>query len=116
MVDKPILSAKDPITVKKVDFNETIMEVNKLLIGHADAVRVGLFKAAPGTEGPSHYYKFIANSNADRQARNQIRQVLNNLWQSGAYSFHQIAEALRLDDMDIQGLMDEEFIRNNNLG
>lgn len=92
-------------------FEQTISNINRLLIKSAKPVQVNLYKNA----GEAHFYQFADNSEQAKEIRKEVRKQLQDLWQSGAYNYQQFANALRLNTLDIQGLMDDEFRRKKNL-
>ncbi len=89
---------------QKEKFDRTIEEVSRLLSRQPSAMTVDLVK-----EGGVHKYMFNDNSNDGRGARDQARKALKDLYQSGAYSYSQFAERLRLTNKDVQALLDDDW-------
>lgn len=59
--------------------------------------------------------RWSINSAATIKARKDLRKILGDLWQSGAYNYEQIAKSLRLSEFIVQALMDEQFIEAKGL-
>jgi Glu-tRNA(Gln) amidotransferase subunit E-like FAD-binding protein len=91
-------------------FRTEIARVADILVDYPEAITVRLSKVSG-----RHVYQFADQSQAGTQAREKISEILGNLWQSGAYNFEEIARALRVQPLDIQGLIDVEFANKNNL-
>lgn len=102
---------KQPKLTPEENFEKTISNINRLLIKNARPVQVQLLKNA----GDSHFYQFADNTDQAKETREAVREQLQSLWQSGAYNYQDLADALRLNTLDIQGLLDDEFRRKKNL-
>lgn len=50
-----------------------------------------------------------------KKARVRLRQILNDLWQSGAYNYEEFAKSLRIDSVTVQALIDEMYIEAKGL-
>lgn len=89
---------------KKLDPNEIFQAINGILIENPEAAQIEhVFD-----EGRS-FYQWIDNTNTSKRNRKKIREALNILWQSGAYNYATIARKLRLTELEVQGLMDEQL-------
>jgi len=60
-------------------------------------------------------YSWIINSPEAKRMRAEIRTQLEIAWQSGALNYEMIAKKLRIPDISIRALLDDEFIAANNL-
>jgi hypothetical protein len=84
--------------------NTAIAESNKLLISSPFAVTVVL-----GKRDEVHGYHWQDNSPRGKAVRTQIRKLLSDAWQSESVNYQYIADRMRIDDLSIQGLIDEQF-------
>lgn len=84
--------------------NEAISKVSQLLVEEPQALTVVLtFKSG------ENKYEWQVNTPKARKIRKQARETLRELWQKGNYNFEEIAAKLRLQALDVQGLLDDEF-------
>lgn len=108
---KRINGAKPTQDSKPEDhFRTEIARVADILVDYPAAISVGLRKV----DG-RHAYQFIDQTPGAQEAREKIIEILGDLWQSGAYNYEQLARALRVKVIDIQGVLDVEFSHKNNL-
>ncbi len=104
MSDGGVIKMKDNKTL-----NEYIQEINAKLLEEPTALNISLKKKEDG----SHFYSWDNTSLKAINTRRAIRKILSSLWQSGAYNYDKIADALRVDVLSIQGLIDESFLLDN---
>lgn len=79
--------------------------VGDILIQHPLAMSVELVKDDTGKS----FYRFQDNSRDAGEARDKIREILTELWQSGAYNYDMIARQLRVSSLDVQAMIDVSF-------
>lgn len=96
---------------KKVNMNDAIAQCSTLLVQVPDAMD---FKVQR-TETGRHYYAFDNVTPQASDVRDQIRSILKEVYDSGAYSYGMFATKLRVDGLSIQAILDDEFIEQNNL-
>lgn len=90
---------------KKADsFTATIVKCSELLVKRPQAATLELRK-----EDGKSFYAWVDNTIAARGVRAKLRKLLKALWQSGAYNYQKIADAIRLQVLDVQGLLDDQF-------
>lgn len=84
---------------------EAVNKINALLVGSPHALTVDLV-----SDGGRHEYKYRDASAKAKKIRTEVSEILNDLWQhGGAFNFHMIAEQLRVNDLDVQAILDIEF-------
>lgn len=83
-----------------MDFKEAINKVNEILVTSPNALTVVLDKDG---------YHYAENNVNAKKVRKQVREVLSALWQSGAYNYETIATYLRVQPLDIQAVLDDEW-------
>ncbi len=93
---------------KQKTFNDYIQEINAKLLEEPTSLSISLKKQ----EG-RHFYSWDNNTLKAINTRRAIRKILKDLWGSGAYNYEKIAMALRVSDLSIQGLIDEDFLTTN---
>lgn len=111
--DAPVKPAKGGAKAKEVVpmvLDDVIRAVSSLLVDNPQSLTVALVK-----EDGRSVYRFVEDSGSARTIRRKARKLLKDLWQAGAYNYTQLAEKLRVSDLDIQGLIDDEFSERNGL-
>ncbi len=96
--------------VADYSFNTVIRAVSSLLVDAPQALTVVLMK-----EGDRSVYRHVEDTAVARKVRREARKLLRSMWAAGAYNYHEIAAALRVEDLDVQGLIDEEFAERSGL-
>ena len=91
-------------TPKKDPLTDAVVKCSELLVKNPQAATLVLEKR----DGKSAY-TWVDNSLSAKRIRKQLSKELNALWQGGAYNYQQLADVLRLQVLDIQGLIDEQF-------
>ena len=90
--------------------NEAVKQVSELLVNEPQAMTLVLVNK----DGRSHY-EWAVNSVKARSIRKKIKAILETLWQSGDYNFEEIATKLRVQALDVQALLDEQFRTHHNI-
>jgi len=107
-VDKVEAKSAKAVVNPVVDpFNEAITEISAMLVKAPRALTLGKFMTAEG----KHYYNFTDTTKSAISLREKVRKILTLMWGGGAYNYQQIADALRIETLDVQGLIDEQFIQ-----
>lgn len=83
---------------------EGIKKAHEILMNCPDALDVALVKTDAG-----HAYQYINPSKEASKVRKQVRIQLWNTWQGGAYSFSEVGQTLRVDDLSIKAALDPEW-------
>lgn len=100
-------------------FKEAMQSINVQLAEFAGALEVVKTKkdvqVDENTVVTRDAYSWVLKGKDVAKARAEMKAALVAAWQSGAYNYEQIARALRIDDISIRALLDEEFIENNGL-
>lgn len=87
-------------------FMEGMQKANTVLLEHPEAIALDLVGGA---------FIWLNTSAATKKARKELREVLTETYQSGAFNYEQFAKGLRIDTQTVQALMDEEFIDKHSL-
>ena len=90
--------------------NEAVREVSELLVKEPQALTLLL----TNKDGRSAY-SWAVNTPKARGIRSKAKKILETLWQSGDYNFEEIAVKLRVQPLDVQTLLDEQFRQNHNI-
>ncbi|HEY9658627.1 MAG TPA: hypothetical protein V6C65_09265, partial [Allocoleopsis sp.] len=56
-----------------------------------------------------HYYMFVNNDKTSTDVRAKVREIMLETWSKGAYNYDQLARQLRVQPLDIQMLIDQEY-------
>lgn len=99
-------------------FRSAMQEINMALAeapGVLDIMRVKHSVQMDDSEAVRDGYAWADNSAGAKKIRRGIRVVLESAWQSGALNYDMIAQALRLPDLSIRGMLDVDFIEANGL-
>lgn len=83
--------------------------------GVIDIVKVKRNVMLGDSEALRDVYTWADRSKEGIKAREQIKVVLNDAWQSGALNYTTIAKALRVESISIQALLDRDFIEAQGL-
>lgn len=92
------------------NFNEAIKKVNEALMNAPLCLSVQLV-----FENGKNYYAFVDNTTAGKKARKEVQKLLSDMWQGGAYNYAEIARYLRVQELDIQAVLDEDFQKKKGL-
>jgi hypothetical protein len=66
-------------------------------------------------EDGKNRYRFIDETTAGKDTRKKIKKILSDMWQGGAYNYDQIARYLRISDLDVSMILDDELARKRGL-
>lgn len=58
---------------------------------------------------------WVYNTPQVKKARKEVRTILDEMWQQGAFNYAEIARSLRIDTETVQALMDKEYIEKHGL-
>lgn len=97
--------------VKKYTLLEGAQESTMLLSEVPDALEFSVKKP----DGGAHFYSFDNATPEATKVRKQIKAIMKNVYDNGAFSLGQFAEKLRVSTEAMQALLDEEFIENNRI-
>lgn len=89
---------------QQAKFDRVMQEVSGLLSKTPHAMTIELSK-----DGGVHRYGWGDKSNEATKSREDAAKKLRDLYQSGAYSYSQFADRLRLSNKDLQALMDDDW-------
>jgi hypothetical protein len=84
--------------------DEAIKKVNELLVQAPNALDVVLMY----DEGRNRYM-YADNSTNAKKIRKEVREILSTAWQGGAHNYAMIAGKLRVSNLAIQAVLDDEF-------
>ena len=87
-------------------FVEAIQKANIVLLTTPEAIELST---------DHNEVRWSTMSAPAKKARVEIRKILNDLWQSGAYNYDEIAKSLRVGSIIIQALIDEQYIEAKGL-
>jgi len=96
--------AQEKTNPEKLTFEQAINQVNSELVKKPHALSVGLSKI----EGKS-VYAWTENDNEARVVRKNCRRILRRAFQDNALNYQKIADALRVDLISVQALIDEDW-------
>lgn len=99
-------------------FFDTMQEINTVLAnypGVLDVIRVKKSIVIGDSEALRDGYSWAEKSAESRKIRSKVRAGLKNAWQAGALNYEMISKRLRLPDISVKALLDEEFIAANGL-
>ena len=87
-------------------FVEAIQEANTIILNTPEILEMNQDKNA---------FFWVTQNSSVNKARRELRNLLQQLWQNGAFNYEQLARSLRVDTQTVQALMDEEFISKHGL-
>ena len=96
---------------ESITFEDGLRECSNLLVQAPNALDFGVKR----TENGRHFYSFDNVTDEAKSVREKVTKILDEVYQNGAYSYHQFAEPLRVNSQSIQALLDEDFRTENNL-
>lgn len=87
-----------------MEIKEGVSKVNELLVSCPDALTCVLLKGENGS-----YYTWANNDINAKKVRKQAKEILEQVWQANATNFETLARMLRVSDLDIQAILDDEW-------
>lgn len=90
--------------------NEAVRKVSELLVNEPQAMTLVLKK-----EGGRSFYAWAEDSIKAKKVRKEAREILKGLWQGGDYNFDEIATKLRVQPLDVQAILDDQFRNKHNI-
>lgn len=91
-------------------FIEAMQSANTTILTTPSCIAFDLVKTPEGAT-----FAWLDTTAPAKKARKELRDTLQQMWQSGAFNYEQIASGLRLSEQQVQALMDEEFITKYSL-
>jgi len=115
---EPQKATSTPVRRKKPEevFSESMREVSIVLANAPsvlDIIRVKRTIRTDDSEFNVDGYAWADKSGEAMRIRRKIKSVLETAWQSGALNYESISRSLRVSDMSVRALLDEEFIAAN---
>jgi hypothetical protein len=92
--------------LQKAGPKEALMKIYEMTIGNPSALVTELFSEP----GQSSYYDYVDKSSEAVKIRKEAKKMLADIWGGGCYNYQQLADALRVSTLSIQGLIDQDFI------
>lgn len=94
---------KEEIKTSKT-MKEAVREVNELMMDNPHGLTVEL-----KFEDGKSFYQHRDMSTKAKSMRKKAGAILEEAWQGGAYNYSEIADMLRVGEVEIQALLDEDF-------
>lgn len=91
---------------KNKTFEDYIQEVAEILVKEPEAMQV-----VHTIRDDRSVYMHADQSASAKGARKKIQAILQEAWDRGALNYSMISRRLRVSDLDVQGILDEEFKR-----
>lgn len=90
--------------MKDKNLIEGIRKAHEVLMMCPDALDVALGDARAG-----YAYAYVNKTKEAVKVRNEARTILWQTWQAGAYSFSEISQMLRVDELAVKAALDPEW-------
>lgn len=108
----PVVRRKRPEEI----FSESMKDVSLILADSPsvlDIIRVKRKAQTEDSEFTVDGYAWADKSASGKNTRKKIKKILESAWQSCALNYESISRNLRVSDMSVRALLDEEFIAAN---
>lgn len=115
---KPEVKPFDQKAYQAKVWNENILNINMLLSNTPNCLEVIRVKRTVANEDSEVIvsgYRWMDQTKSGVSARQEIREGIKEIWDSGAYNYEQIAKALRIGPLSVRAMLDQEFIEQMGL-
>lgn len=111
-VSAPKVAEEKVKVKKKVEFpklTDAVKEVGAILAEYPDAMTIERIK-----KDDKYFYVWVDKKS---KARKEIAKILHNLWQNSLdkFNYMELSRRLRVKVVDVQGILDADFIEDHNL-
>jgi len=114
----PVVRRSTPRDAKNA-YDSTMQAINVILSTNPDVLTIIRVKkrsfSDAGDEIVLNGYTWADKTKDARVVREKIRKQLKFAWQAAALNYDMITRSLRVGDLSVKGLLDEEFIEANGL-